>query len=357
MVVNRGGLLASTGAVLAMAGLSSRFRAPEGEPGGDGAGGGGAAVVEEEEDFFGGAGGGGAGGDDDAAAAAAAAAAKAAGGGADDDAGGGAIEVPEWAKSFSGEKKEGEQLSNQEWIAKLKVKDPDALVQLARDNQKALRDSGRVKVPGEGATEADVKAYREAIGAPLEAAGYAVELPAAAAGFELDTAFIDPMKEIALKHNLPAAAFKDLGDAFMAAQLATLQQDAAAANTERDATIKGWGAEAEQGKEEFRRGLDVCKLKTGDAKMIQSALGAKRTLELFRSIGQMAGEDFFAGNNGRPAERFGVADEASAKQQLEAMEKDPETRKKLRAKDPMTVNRFNGLTEALAHFRAAKAKA
>jgi hypothetical protein len=257
----------------------------------------------------------------------------------------------EWMKSFSAEKGEGEDVSNQEWLAKLGVKDLDGLAKIARDNQRALRESGRVKVPGDGASEADVKAFREAVGAPLEAAGYAVELPEAAKGFELDTAFIDPMREIALKHNIPLAAFKELGDAFMAAQLSSVQGDATAANAERDATLKAWGPAATQGKEEFRRGLDVLGLKTADAKAIERGLGAKGTLELFRKIGQMAGEDFFAGNGGRPAERFGVADLATAQAQLAAMESDKDTRAKIRAKDPVTVNRFNRLTDAIAHFK------
>jgi hypothetical protein len=75
----------------------------------------------------------------------------------------------EWMKSFSAEKGEGEDVSNQEWLAKLGVKDLDGLAKIARDNQRALRESGRVKVPGDGASEADVKAFREAVGAPLEA--------------------------------------------------------------------------------------------------------------------------------------------------------------------------------------------
>jgi hypothetical protein len=342
MVTTRGGLLTSA-ATVALVGLGMGF----------GSGGfvdpGLCSIELEEDDFFGA---GGAGGGEAPAGEAPAGEAPAGEAPAGEAPAGEAPAAAEWMKSFSAEKGEGEDVSNQEWLAKLGVKDLDGLAKIARDNQRALRESGRVKVPGDGASEGDVKAYREAVGAPLEAAAYAVDMPEAAKGFELDTAFIDPMKAIAHKYHIPAAAFKELGDAFMQAQLESVQGDAASANAERDATIKEWGPTAEQGKEEFRRGLDVLGLKTADAKAIQTGLGAKRTLELFRKIGQMAGEDFFQGNNGRPAERFGVADEASARKQLAGMEADPETRKKLRAKDPVTVARFNGLTEAIAHFRA-----
>jgi hypothetical protein len=330
-----------------MAARSWRFRAPEGE--GDAGGGGGGAAAAEDDDFFGGSGG--SGGDQGGAGDGG----EGGQGGGEGGDGGAAPEPAEWMKSFSAEKKEGE-LSNQEWLAKLGVKDLDGLAQIARDNQKALRESGRVKVPGEGATDAEVKAYREAVGAPLEAKDYAVELPAEAQGFELDSAFIDPMKEIAHKYHIPAAAFKEMGAAFMAAQLASVTGDATAADAERDATLKEWGPAAEQGKEEFRRGMAVLGLKTADVRKIQSGLGAKDTMNLFRKIGQMAGEDFFAGNGGRPAERFGVVDEASAQKQIDAMTSDPETRKKLRAKDPVTVDRYNRLTDALAHFRQLRAQ-
>jgi hypothetical protein len=354
MVVNRGGLLASTGAIALMAARSWRARAPEGE--GEGAGGGGSGAGDEDEDFFGGGSGEGDGSGDGTG--------DGSGDGTGDGSGdgtgegeGGELEIPEWAKSFSADKPGEKELSNQEWIAKLKLKDLDSVVQLARDNQKALRESGRVKLPGDGATEAEVKAYKEAVGAPLEASGYAVDLPAEAKGFELDTAFIDPMKEIAAKYHIPAAAFKELGERFMAAQLESIQADGANNVAERNATLKEWGPSAEQGKEEFRRGLDALGLKAGDAKAIEAGFGAKRTLELFRKIGQMAGEDFFAGNGGRPSERFGVSSAEEAKKQIDAMVADPETRKKIRAKDPVTSQRYNRLTEALANFRAQAAKA
>jgi hypothetical protein len=84
--------------------------------------------------------------------------------------------------------KNGEDPSNQEWVAKLGVKDLDGLAKIARDNQKALRESGRVKIPGENATDEEKAAFREAIGAPKEAAGYEVAMPEGAEQYELDTA-------------------------------------------------------------------------------------------------------------------------------------------------------------------------
>jgi hypothetical protein len=335
--------------------VASRFanfgRVPEGDDAGGGGSGGAAA---EEEDFFADAGGGAGSGEGqgDAGGGGTGAGSGAAG---EDDNKGAALEVPEWAKSFSGEKKDGE-LSNQEWLAKVGVKDLDGLAQIARDNQKALRESGRVKVPGEGATEADVKTYREAIGAPLEAKGYEVALPEGASGFEIDTAVLDPMRDIALKYHIPAAAFKEMGEALLKGQLDGFQGELAQHGADKTAKLKEWGAEAEQGKAEFKRGMVFLGLKVGDVQRIQTGYGVGPTMDLLRSIGQRAGEDFFGGNNSGSREQFGVADLAGAKAQLDAMIGDKDTAAKIRAKDPVTVQRYNRLTAAVAHYRQQEAK-
>jgi hypothetical protein len=336
MVRNRGGLLASTGAIaLGFARFASFGRVPEGE-GGEGAG---DAAVVEEEDFFAGTG----------------AAEEKPGEEKPGEEKPGEAEPAEWMKSFSGEKKDGE-LSHQEWLAKIGAKDVDDVVGRYRELEKAHRASGKVKVPGEGATEAEIKSYREAIGAPLEATGYEVGLPEGADGFELDTAMLEPMREIALKYHIPAAAFKEMGAALLSGQLAGFQGEIAQHGVDKNAKLKEWGPEAEQGKAEFKRGQQFLGLKVGDIQRIQIGYGVGPTMDLLRLIGQRAGEDFFAGNAGS-TERFGVADLASAQTQLNAMIDDKPTAAKLRAKDPVTVKRYNTLTAAVAHFREKAAKA
>lgn len=363
MVRNRGGLLASTGAMLLAGSRFASFgRVPDGD-GGQGGGGGASGGAAEEDDFFagvggdggqgdggdGGKGGGGDGGGDG----------KGAGDGSQggDGGGDGKGEIPEWVKSFSGEKT-GDELSHQEWLAKAGVKDLNGLAQIARDNQKALRESGRVKIPGEGATEAELKTYREAIGAPLEAAGYEVKLPEAAKDFELDTGFLDGFRDLALQHNVPSAAFAALAEKFMEHQLGDVQSEIASTNSDKAAKLKEWGPDAEQGKAEFSRGMRLLGLKVADVQKIQRGFGAGATMDMLRKLGQLGGEDFFAGNQGGAEHRLlGVTDEASAKKAVDSMVNDPETAKKIRAKDPVTVKRYNGLTAALAHFREQKSKA
>jgi hypothetical protein len=347
MVRNRGGLLASTGVTaLGFARFASFGRAPEGEAGaggGGGGGGGGAGGAGEEEDYFSDVGGGNGGGEQQQ---------QQQGGEQQQQQGGEPPALPEWAKSFSGEKK-GDELSHQEWLAKTGVKSIDDLAQIARDNQKALRESGRVKVPGDGASEAEITAFRDAIGAPKEATGYEVGLPEGADGFELDASVLDPMREIALKYHIPTAAFKEMGEALLKGQLAGFQGELATHTAEKDATLREWGqaGQREQGMAEFKRGVTFLGLKVGDIQRIQTGYGVKATMELMRSIGQRAGEDFFGGNGPSARQQFGYSDLASAQGALDAMISDKETAKKIQAKDPVTVQRYNTLTSAVAAFR------
>jgi hypothetical protein len=362
----KGGLLAGV-ATAALGGLEGfgGFIAPglcsiedgSGDAGagaGGGGAGGGAAVVEDE-DFFAGTGGDGAGGGagDGAGGGDGAGAGDGAGGG--DQGGGEAKPIAEWMKSFSAEKADGE-LSNQEWLAKTGVPDLDTLVKRARDTERAFRESGKVKIPGENATEAELKTYREAVGAPDKPEGYELALPEGAKDVELDASFVDPFKAIALKHNIPKAAFAELGAVFMQAQYGSMVEEAARHNADKAAKVKEWGPEAETRKEEFRRGLSALGLKVADVSAIQNGYGAGPTLELFAKIGQLAGEDFFSGNGGRPADRFGVANAADAQKAIDAMIGDPEMAKKIRARDPVVSARYNRLTDALAHFRQMEAK-
>jgi hypothetical protein len=211
------------------------------------------------------------------------------------------------------------------------VKDLDGLAQIARDNQKALRESGRVKVPGEGATEAEVKAYREAVGAPLEAKGYEVGLPEGADGFELDTGVLEPMREIALKHNIPTAAFKEMGELLLKGQLEGFQGEHAQQRHREGRQAQGVGLERPrtgQGRVQARAAISSGSRSA--ISKIQVGFGAGPTMDLLRMIGQRAGEDFFAGNGGNAAAaRFGVSDADSAQKAIDAMTGDKDTAAKL----------------------------
>lgn len=297
----------------------------EGDDTGGGGGGGGAADLLEEDP------------------------AKAAATGGDDE----PPAVPDWAKGFSADKV-GEELSHQEYLAKKGFADPDALVASYRAAEKSIRESGKVKVPGEGATADELAAFREAIGAPKEAAGYEVVMPEAAKEFEIDTAVLDPLKEIAFKHGIPAAAFKELSETFLGNAVEDAKAEVIRTDTDAAAKVKEWGPLAAQRKEEFRRGAELLGLNKADVANIQREFGAGRTLDMFAKIGQLAGEDFFA--NGDPATKFGVANLEQAQKALDALVADAAFAAKLNAKEKGAVAKYNSAIEAVAAFKAIESR-
>src|SRR5690606_21574553 len=142
-----------------------------------GGGGGGDAGAGGGEGGDAGAGGGGAGGEGGDAGA------SGGGGGADTDG----------YEQVSAETGEGESASTRDWLKASGVKDINGLAKLARDNQRALRESGRIKVPGEGATDAEIAEFHKAIGVPEKPTDYAVPEFKDAAGnpIPINTALTD----------------------------------------------------------------------------------------------------------------------------------------------------------------------
>ena len=330
----------------------------EGEQGGGGAasqggGGGAAGLLDDEAGDKGGAGGddkGGAGGDDK-------------GGAGGDDKGG--KTPPAWATSLSADAGEGETASNRDFIAAKGFQDPDAMVKSYRELERALHGGkGYVKVPGEGAKPEEIAAFRATLGVPEKADGYEIKLPDLSNGdekLELDTAFLDPMREAALKAGIPKAAFGVLGEAFVQFQLDQRAAELKAGDEEAAATIKGWGASADAKKADFRKGAQLLGIDKAALYAIQNAtmpdgkrFGADRAMEMLSKLGAMAGEDLFAGSGGKV--NFGVASGAEAQGQIDAMGKDPATAKQMLVKGTPENVRYERLLSAVAHFKEAEAR-
>lgn len=331
-----GGLLASAATAAALGFTDPMLCSIEGE-GDTGAGGsglGGAAALLEE--------------DDPAAAAAAAAAA----GGGGDDKGGDPPAVADWMKGFSADKA-GDELSHQEWLAKIGAKDPNDVVARYRQLEKAHRESGKVKIPGENATDEEKAAFREAIGAPKEAAGYEVKMPEGAENFEIDASVIDPLKEIAHKHGIPKAGFEELANVFLGKALEDAKEEVARTDREADEVRKAWGADKDRKTVEFRRGAEALGLTAQDIQAIQREYGGGKTLELFQKIGAMMGEDFFAG--GGMAAKFGVANIEAAQAGVDKFINTPDLAAKLRAGDPGTKAAYNSAVQVLSEFKRREA--
>jgi hypothetical protein len=74
-------------------------------------------------------------------------------------------------------------------------------------NHTAGRLKSAIFVPGEDAGEEDIAKYRQALGVPDSVEGYTIDTPDGEEYDEGDQAIIEEFAEVALEHNIPAAAF------------------------------------------------------------------------------------------------------------------------------------------------------
>lgn len=261
---------------------------------------------------------------------------------------------PDWYSSLSADA-DGEKPSLRDWAKAAGVKDLDGLAKIARDNQAALRESGRIKVPGEGAKPEEVAEFRKAIGVPEDAKGYAVTAPKDEAGNDLplNDDLIGRMAESALKHGAPKAVFEGLIADFIQAQM----DETATFDTEQqriaNETVKAWGAERDAKLAAIDNAARALGLDRTKMVSLRNALGADFALKMMAKLGEGMAEDvMLTGGKGR----FGVTG-AEAKQEIARLKADPDFQKKLYAGDPSATARWNRLNEAEAAFEDAQRRA
>lgn len=261
---------------------------------------------------------------------------------------------PDWYSSLSADA-DGDKPSLRDWAKAAGVKDLDGLAKIARDNQAALRESGRIKVPGEGAKPEEVAEFRKAIGVPEDAKGYAVTAPKDEAGNDLplNDDLIGRMAESALKHGAPKAVFEGLIADFIQAQM----DETATFDTEQqriaNETVKAWGAERDAKLAAIDNAARALGLDRTKMVSLRNALGADFALNMMAKLGEGMAEDVML-TSGKG--RFGVTG-AEAKQEIARLKADPDFQKKLYAADPAATARWNRLNEAEAAFEDAQRRA
>jgi len=293
---------------------------------------GGAAAVLGGDEGAGGAGG--EGGADAAAAAAAAAATDGAGGegaGGDGGAGGGEID-PDWYGSLGDKPGDGETASNRDYVKAKGFKDIDGVVKAYRAAEKGLHDSGRIKVPGENASDDERAAFYKAIGVPEDVSGYEIKLPETNGGLELDTTLIGSLAEKALAAGTPKAGFEAVANAFVEMQVAQHLERVALEDQGREETFKAWGAEKAQNIALCNSAMRALGLSQSDIAAMQLALakpaadgepakaGSARVFEILKKIGGGIAEDVLTTGG---AGRWGITP-AEAQSERNAILADPE---------------------------------
>ena len=222
---------------------------------------------------------------------------------------------------FPTETAEGEGASLQDWVKATGVKDAATLAKIARDNQKALRESGRIKVPGEGATAQEIAEYRAAIGVPDAPTGYAVPEFKDAAGnpIEINTPLTERIFAKAHELGGPKGLIEQLVASEIQAQIE--EHDAAVADLQKQARehMAKWGGEKEQGMAQVNAALKELGFSRQDVDYLRGMpSGVGKFLDAMRKVGSNFTEDTLIKGD---RQTFGMTAE-TAKAELDAMQKD-----------------------------------
>lgn len=254
---------------------------------------------------------------------------------------------PDWYSQVSADAAEGD-TSLRDWLKASNVPDITALAKIARDNQVALRDSGRVKVPGDDAKPEDIAAFHRAIGVPEKADGYEFKAPDGPDGqpLPLNTPLLTRLAEKAAVSGLPKAGFEAVVQDFIAIQL----DEASAADTkqkqEAAAVVKSWGGEADAKIASVDAAAKALGLTSQDMVALRGSIGANKALNMLATIGAGMGEDNFV-DGGKTA--FGV-DGKSAKNELDRLKGDSEFMAKARTKGSPEAVRWQRLQDAYGAY-------
>lgn len=264
---------------------------------------------------------------------------------------------PDWFANVSADVGEGEKTSTRDWLKAAGVKDIQSLAKMARDNQAALRDSGRIKVPGEGASAEEIKAYRTALGVPDSAAGYEFKAPVGADGepIELNDGTLSRIATFAHKHGLPKGPMEALVADYVAGEL----DDLATAQRDQDAAAQAWvkaqGSDATGKIAAIDRAAGALGLTPQDLQGLRAAWGPEKALSIMAKLGEgMAEDTMITGGKGR----FGISG-AEAQAEINRLTGDSEFTKKLSDPNSPESARWRRLNDAAgeAANRAAAAAA
>jgi len=259
---------------------------------------------------------------------------------------------PDWYSQISADVADGEKASLRDWVKSVQAKDIGDLAKIARDNQLALRESGRIKVPGEGATPEEVKAFHKATGVPDDAKGYELPVVKGPDGHDvkLDDGILGRLSESALKYGIPKAAYQGLINDFVGLQLDQVAHGDVEQQQLADKWVKEQGANLNARTAAINSALSSLGLSGEDAKAIRCAIGADRALAMFAKLGEGMQEDvMITGGKGR----FGI-DGAAAQAEIDKLKTDSAWLGKAMQPGTPENMRYNRLNEAAGEWEARK---
>lgn len=270
--------------------------------------------------------------------------------------------APDWFEKLSAAAGEGDATSNRDWAAAKGLKDLDGLVKIARDTEKAFREGGKIKVPGEGAKPEEIAAYKAAIGVPEKVEDYEIK-PIANGSFDptraegpdnpknlpLNEPLIGALRESALKHGAPKAAFEGLVSDFVKLQLDEAAAEKKAQDDQVAEKLKEWGGKKAENSAHIDAAARALGLSRQDLNWFRGMPGgAGRALDLMVKLGSgMAEDTLITGGKGR----FGVSG-AEAQAEIDRLKTDAEFQKKVRVVGSPERARWDRLNAAQAEWKS-----
>ncbi|HQS69738.1 MAG: hypothetical protein B7Y36_08250 [Novosphingobium sp. 28-62-57] len=262
---------------------------------------------------------------------------------------------PDWYQHIPAEAGEGDEPSLRDWLKSAGIKDIAGLAKVARDNQKAVRDSGRVKVPGEGATAEEIAAYRKAVGVPEAPTGYEFKPPVGEDGqpLELNSATLDRIATFAHKHGLPKGPMEALVSDYIQGELDDRNTRTRALDSEAQAWVKAQGAEANAKIAAIDKAATALGLTKEDLQGLRMAWGPEKALTVMAKLGAGMAEDTLIGGG---TGKFGVTGE-QAQAEIDRLLGDADFMKKVSDPNSAEHARWKRLNDAVGDAADRKARA
>ena len=262
---------------------------------------------------------------------------------------------PDWYGSLSSNA-DGDSASNLDWIKAKGFKDIDGMAKSLRFAEKAIHDSGRIKLPGEGAPADEVAAYHRAIGVPDAPTGYEFAAPTGANGepMPLNTAMLERIAAVGHKLGIPKAALEGVAQEVMAAELDDVAAHDRVQQAAADAWVKAQGQEAAAKIAAIDKAAGILGLSRDDMVGLRNVLGSDKALTLMARLGDGLAEGGIIDPGGR--QRFTVS-AAEAKSELDRLKADPAWVKKAFVKGTPEAARYDRLNDILGQAAEAAALA
>ncbi|MGI9503111.1 MAG: hypothetical protein ACR2RE_08675 [Geminicoccaceae bacterium] len=180
-----------------------------------------------------------------------------------------------------------------------------------------------VVLPGESATDEDRNAFYSAIGRPVEAKDYQIEVPE---GLQRNEKFEGGFREAAHKAGLSNAQVKELSGFWhehLAGQVKEAGEASEAQASDNEGALKTkWGNATEQNIELARRAARSFDIDGETLDSLQSKVGYVKTMEVFQKLGELTGKEDDTATERRGG--FGPMTPDAAKNAIDAKLRDPD---------------------------------